>query len=427
MSTENKNTHVPLPEKLRPQSFDALEGISEGLKKELIQIAANAKSGVIPSLLLWGPPGCGKTTIAKLFGQETKANFIQISAVLSGVKEIREVVESAKKAAGPTILFVDEIHRFSKSQQDAFLPHVEQGLFSLIGATTENPSFYVTRALLSRMRVIALQSLSHNALQEVLSRGLSMLEVTITEDARETILAAAMGDARKLLSYLESAVISRQESKRFDQVTKEELTTLLATNPLAYDKSGDMHYDLISAFIKSLRGSDPDAALYYGFRILESGEDPRFLIRRMIAFASEDVGNADINALGLVVNTLHAFEAIGMPEGKIPIAQCITYLASVPKSNRSYEAMHAALDAIKRYPDALVPMHIRNAPTKVLKDIGAGRGYEYPHDFPGGVVPGATYMPLVLQGETFYKPKEVGLEGKIKSRLDEVRKIRSNA
>lgn len=420
-------SHTPLPERLRPTSFDTIEGLAPDLKKELAHLAANAKSDVIPSLLLWGPPGCGKTTIAKLFGKEAKANFIQLSAVLSGVKEVREAVESAKNSELPTILFVDEIHRFNKSQQDAFLPHVEQGTFALIGATTENPSFYVTRALLSRMRVVALKPLDESSLREVMDRGLSALEVTIAPDASEMLLAAAMGDARKLLSYLEAVQLRRNEKDRFKEITKDELTLLLATNPLAYDKTGDLHYDLISAFIKSLRGSDPDAALYYGFRILESGEDPRFLIRRMIVFASEDVGNADVNALGLAVSTLDAFEAIGMPEGRIPIAQCITYLASVPKSNRSYEGMHAALDAIKRFPDLPVPMHIRNAPTKLLKEIGAGKGYEYPHDFPGGIVPGATYLPSQLQKETFYIPKEAGLEGKIKSRLDEVKKIRSNA
>jgi putative ATPase len=339
--------------------------------------------------------------------------------VLSGVKDVREVVERAKSQQRPTLLFVDEIHRFNKGQQDAFLPHVESGTIALIGATTENPSFYLTGALLSRCRIVALKQLSAVELVAISQRGEGVVGRALSEDARALLVDAASGDARRLLNLLE-LLLECDDST--ESVTAEQVRAYLSSpGALLYDRDGEEHYNIASAFIKSLRGSDPDAALYWGFRMLEGGEDPRFLIRRLVIFAAEDVGNADPRALQLAVSTLQAFELVGLPEGRIPIAQCITYLATAPKSNRSYVALHKALEAVREHPAAPVPLHLRNAPTAMMKGMDYGKGYVYPHDTALGYAPGVEYLPKAMKGRPFYEPSERGNEKTIRERMEWLR------
>jgi putative ATPase len=401
--------HIPLAERLRPQRFEDFAGL-EAFDARLVS-QLNSGEGRLPSMILWGPPGSGKTTLAKLVGSRFDCDFVQLSAVLSGVKDVREVVERAKDAAKPTLLFVDEIHRFNKAQQDAFLPHVESGVLALIGATTENPSFYLTGALLSRCRVVILAPLSEKALITVLARGEAECAVTLSDAARRGLVRASAGDGRRLLNLLEVFLETyRRTDSACSAVTEQEMHEFLSgVHHRVYDRDGEEHYNVASAFIKSLRGSDADAALYYGFRMLEGGEDPRFLIRRMVIFASEDVGNADPRALQLAVSTLEAFDLVGMPEGRIPIAQCITYLATAPKSNRSYVAMHRALEAVRNYPEAPVPMHLRNPETGVMKAAGYGQGYRYPHDEEKGYAAGVRYL-----------PEQVNLNSAVESRSEYV-------
>ena len=369
--------------------------------------------------MLWGNPGTGKTTFARIVQAKTNLPFVEFSAVLGGVKEVRAIVADAEKSEiKPTILFVDEIHRFSKSQQDAFLPHVEAGTVILIGATTENPSFYLNSALLSRVRVLRFQDLSEDSLGQILDRALNQLSKTIADEVREPLLKSAGGDARILLNILEQ--LASFEGNEISSQTLERLGE--SEQKFLYDRSGEEHYNLISAFIKSLRGSSADAALYWGFRMLESGEDPRFLIRRMIIFASEDIGNSDPRALTLASTTLDVYEKIGLPEARIPISQCITYLATAPKSNRSYAAMHKVLSAIKQSPRAEVPMHLRNAPTKLMKQEGYGKGYQYPHEYDGAFIDGVEYLPDSLSGQKFYEPSTRGYEKTIGERLEWLKK-----
>jgi len=412
-SPPKKREDAPLAEMLRPSDWEKFRGL-EALDKNLLAQLKEGKRRP-PSLVLWGPPGCGKTTLAKLVGKSYDVEFVEISAVLAGVKDVREIVDEAKRRAKPTILFVDEIHRFSKSQQDAFLPHVEQGVVSLIGATTENPSFSLTGALLSRCRVVIMGSLSNAALQEIVSLAGTELEMKIGDEATRVLIEVAGGDARKLLNLIESLHAAGLGRKPLTQNEVEDY--LKEAKTLFYDRSGEEHYNMVSAFIKSMRGSDADAALYWGLRMIESGEDPRFVIRRMMIFASEDIGNADPRALQLAVATHDAYERLGLPEGKIPISHCITYLATAPKSNRSYNAMHAAIEAIKQHPKIGVPIHLRNAPTKVMKSIGYGADYEYPHAHEGAFVAGVSYLPDELKGEKFYDPSDRGYEKTIKERL----------
>lgn len=414
--------HIPLAERLRPQRFEDFAGLS-GLDPRLVNYVSSGQ-GRLPSLILWGPPGSGKTTLAKLIGATFDCDFVQLSAVLSGVKDLREAVERAKDSAKPTLLFVDEIHRFNKAQQDAFLPHVESGVLALIGATTENPSFHLTGALLSRCRVVILSPLGDDALLAVLARGEALCGVHLSDVARQRLIEASAGDGRRLLNLLEGFVETyRGADSKCSVVTETELQEFLSgVHVRVYDRDGEEHYNLASAFIKSLRGSDADAALYYGFRMLEGGEDPRFLIRRMVVFASEDIGNADPRGLQLAVSTLGAFELVGMPEGRIPIAQCITYLATAPKSNRSYIAMHRALDAVRNYPDAPVPLHLRNAETGVMKAAGYGRGYRYPHDEDSGYAPGVRYLPDQVKVPPLYEPSDRGAEKLIRERQDWLRR-----
>jgi len=378
----------------------------------------------LSSLIFWGPPGSGKTTLAKIIAGATKSHFIFFSAIMSGIKEIREVVKEAEdtlKYRGlRTILFVDEIHRFNKSQQDAFLPYVERGTFTMIGATTENPSFEVIAPLLSRCKVLVLNPLSESEVAAILShalsdreRGLGELELSASAEALQFMAEQAGGDARVALNTLETAARLAHQGT----ISLEGAREAVQKKPLLYDKGGEEHYNVISAFIKSMRGSDPDAALYWVARMLESGEDPIFILRRMVVFASEDVGNADPRALQLTISALQAFQLVGMPEGRIIFGQAVSYLATAPKSNAAYLGINQALAEVRQSGALPVPMQIRNAPTSLMKNMGYGKGYLYPHDFPEGEGTQG-YLPDAIAGKRFYQPKESGYEKSIKERME---------
>ncbi len=385
----------------------------------------------VPSLLLWGPPGVGKTTLGRIIAEKTKARFIPFSAVLGSIAELREIVGAAKERKDyhgeRTIVFVDEIHRFNKGQQDAFLPHVENGTITLIGATTENPSFAVNAALLSRCKVIRLEALPEEDLVRVLSRalqddalGLGSLGISAPDDVLLLIAKNSGGDARRALTTLE-AVVEDAARKKLETLTKEHLADFIDRAPLLYDKAGEEHYNVTSAFIKSMRGSDPDAAVYWLMRMVEAGDDPLFLLRRMIIFASEDVGNADPRALVVVTSADAAFRRIGMPEGLYPLAHAAVYLACAPKSNAVNEAWHKAQQMIKERGALPVPKKLRNAVTSLMKNEGYGKGYVYPHSDPEGFVPGETYLPDEIAEERFYEPSDHGEEARIKARLAAIR------
>jgi putative ATPase len=419
----------PLADRMRPRSLEEVVGqkqlLREGkLLREVIQ------RDRVPSLILWGPPGSGKTTLANVISELTRAEFVRFSAVLGGLPELRELLAAARERRAyqgkPTILFVDEIHRFNKGQQDAFLPHVEDGTITLIGATTENPSFSVNAAVLSRSRVFRLEALEEGDVALLLERalndrerGLGQLELSADPAALGAIARAARGDARRALGMLETAVSLLEGGARLDLATVEaaaESATLL------YDKSGEEHYNVASALIKSMRGSDPDAALYWLLRMLDAGEDPLFLLRRLMIFASEDVGNADPRALAVATAADAAFRRMGMPEGLYPIAHACLYLASCPKSAAVKAAIGAARAAIAEHGALPVPKKLRNAVTRLMKDEGYGENYRYPPDYEGSVVPGETYLPEALEGSRFYQPTQQGLEQAIADRLARLRK-----
>jgi len=422
----------PLADRMRPQTLEEVVGQSQILREGRLLRDVIQKDRV-PSLILWGPPGSGKTTLANVISQLTRAEFVRFSAVLGGLPELREILAAARERRAyqgkSTLLFVDEIHRFNKGQQDAFLPHVEDGSITLIGATTENPSFAINAAVLSRCRVFRLEALDAPDLERLLlraladrERGLGKLELPAEPQAIAAIAHAARGDARRALGMLETAAGLVQPGGTLDLAVVE---AAAETRTLLYDKSGEEHYNVVSALIKSMRGSDPDGALYWLLRMLEAGDDPLFLLRRLMIFASEDVGNADPRALSVAVDADAAFRRMGMPEGIYPLAHACLYLASCPKSAAVKAAIGAVRAVIAEQGALPVPKKLRNAVTKLMKDEGYGEGYRYPPDFEGSVVPGESYLPEALAGSRFYEPTNQGLEQAIAERLARLRGSRA--
>jgi putative ATPase len=414
---------VPLAERLRPRRLDEVVGQQHLLGPgKPLRVAFEAAR--LPSMILWGPPGVGKTTLARLLAGATGAHFIVLSAVLSGVKDIRDAVEQAQaqRAAGrATVLFVDEVHRFNKAQQDAFLPHVEAGLFSFIGATTENPSFEVNSALLSRAQVFVLKALSDEELGQLLDRAQAETKGPVPDEAaRAQLIAFADGDGRRLLGGYEGALLARPGVATLDP---KHLEAALGQLVRRGDKGGDIFYELISALHKSVRGSDPDAALYWLARLLDAGMDPRYAARRIVRMASEDIGLADPRALRLALDAAEVYERLGSPEGELTLAQAVVYLAVAPKSNAVYSAWNAVRELVRSDGTRPVPMHLRNAPTRLMKDVGMGQGYRYAHDEAGGYAAGETYLPAGLEGRRWYEPTERGLEQRIAARLAELRAL----
>ncbi len=414
---------APLAERIRPKSLEEIAG-QEHLLGEGKPLRVMSEQGRLVSMILWGPPGTGKTTLARLLSARSSAEFFQLNAVSSGVRDVREVIAKGERLKGrqkQTILFIDEIHRFNKAQQDALLHSVEDGTLTLIGATTENPSFEIIAPLLSRCRVYVLTPLGHAELNSIVDRALRddrvLTKKTIDIPDREYLMLLSGGDARKLLNGLELAVgIARERPDGQVLITRENIEEAFQRKFTLYDKKGEQHYDIISAFIKSLRGSDPDGALYWMARMLDGGEDIRFIARRMVILASEDVGNADPQALVLATACFTAIDYIGMPEARIVLAQTAAYLASAPKSNASYLAIDRALHDVRSLPNLPVPLHLRNAPTKLMKDLGYGGEYKYSHDYEGNFT-SQQYLPDNLKDAVYYEPGEQGREREIRERL----------
>ena len=437
-STKHSST-IPLAERLRPQTLGEVAG-QQHLLGEGMPLRIAFESGQPHSCILWGPPGVGKTTIARLMASSFEAHFITISAVLGGVKDIREAVEQARIWQGHgggdgkrTIVFVDEVHRFNKSQQDAFLPHVESGLFVFIGATTENPSFEVNSALLSRAVVYVLQPLQTEDLRQIVlaalqSKALGAIE-KIAPDALDRLLAYADGDARRLLNTLETLSVaaqnvtsSQQPHKKTTEVTDTWLLSVLGERMRRYDKGGEQFYDTISALHKSVRGSDPDAALYWLMRMLDGGVEPKYITRRLIRMASEDIGLADPRALRIALDAAEAYERLGSPEGELALAQCVVYMAVAPKSNAVYNAFNEVKAFIKQDGTRPVPLHLRNAVTQLLKTLDYGRNYRYAHNEEDGFAAGENYLPEGMEPAAWYRPVNRGLEIKISDKLSELKR-----
>lgn len=423
----DEDAQAPLAERLRPKTIAEVIG-QQHLLGPGKPLRVAFESGRLHSMILWGPPGVGKTTLARLMADGFDAQFIQISAVLGGVKDIREAVERAQVAHGSgkrTVLFVDEVHRFNKAQQDAFLPHVESGLFTFIGATTENPSFEVNSALLSRATVHVLKSLTDDDMAQLLLRARDLLAAPpLTDAARDRLVGYADGDARRLLNAYENLVRMAAKAEALDEA---QLERSLGEQLRRYDKGGEQFYDTISALHKSVRGSDPDASLYWFVRMLDGGVDPRYAARRIVRMASEDIGLADPRALRMALDAAETYERLGSPEGELALAQAVVFLAMAPKSNAVYTAYNTVRAFIAKDGTRPVPLHLRNAPTKLMKDLDYGRDYRYAHDEPGGFAAGVNYWPDKLAPQRFYEPVDRGLEVRIGERLQELRRLNLEA
>jgi putative ATPase len=433
-SEEPRDARSPLAERMRPQTLDEFVG-QEHLLAPGKPLRTMIESDELGSMILWGPPGCGKTTLARIIARLTRSDFVPFSAVLAGIKEIKEVMAAAQRArhyGRRTIVFVDEVHRFNKAQQDAFLPHVEAGNIILIGATTENPSFEVIAPLLSRTRVYVLKPFTLEQIVALLRRALADPErgvgkesVQIAADLLERIAISSSGDARNALNALEAATLgAKPDVQGRRTITPELLEDVLQRKLLLYDKAGEEHYNIISALHKSVRNSDPDAALYWLARMLEAGEDPLYIARRLVRMASEDIGLADPNALPVTIAAMQAVDFVGMPEGNLALAQAAVYLALAPKSNALYTAYGAVQDDVKNTIADPVPLHLRNPVTGLMRQIGYGRGYQYAHDFEDKTT-NMPCLPESLVGRSYYQPTEQGLEVRLKQRMEEIRRIQS--